>query len=179
VGAGTLGVPLDAGILAAALLGLAVACALWWAYFDVVAIAAERRLRRAEGSEALAIARDSYSYLHLPMVTGIIFFSVGVKKTLAHVGDPLHTVPAVALCGGVALYLLAHVAFRLRNMHTWSVRRVVCAGILVALIPAAVSLPAIVTLALVAVISAGLIAYEAIRYAEAREQLRRAALSPG
>jgi low temperature requirement protein LtrA len=179
VGAGTLGVPLDAGILAAALLGLAVACALWWAYFDVVAIAAERRLRRAEGSEALAIARDSYSYLHLPMVAGIIFFAVGVKKTIAHVGDPLHTVPAVALCGGVALYLLAHVAFRLRNMHTWSVRRVVCAGILVALIPAAVSLPALVTLALVAAISAGLIAYEAIRYAEARERLRRAALSPG
>jgi low temperature requirement protein LtrA len=179
LGAGTLGIPLDAGIVAAALLGLAVACAMWWAYFDVVAIAAERRLRRAEGSEALAIARDSYSYLHLPMVTGIIFFSVGVKKTLAHVGDPLHTVPAVALCGGVALYLLAHVAFRLRNMHTWSVRRVVCAGILIALIPLAVSLPALVTLALVAGISAGLIAYEAIRYAEARERLRRAALSPG
>jgi len=179
VGAGTLGVPLDAGVVTGALLGLVVACALWWAYFDVVALAAERRLRRAEGSEALAIARDSYSYLHLPMVAGIIFFSVGVKKTLAHVGDPLHTVPAVALCGGVALYLLAHVAFRLRNMHSWSVRRVVCAAILLALIPAAVSLPALLTLGLVAAVSAGLIAYEAIRYAEARDRLRRAALSPG
>src|SRR4051794_9503929 len=179
VGAGTLGVPLDAGVVTGALLGLVVACALWWAYFDVVALAAERRLRRAEGSEALAIARDSYSYLHLPMVAGIIFFSVGVKKTLAHVGDPLHTVPAVALCGGVALYLLAHVAFRLRNMQSWSVRRVVCAAILLALIPAAVSLPALLTLGLVAAVSAGLIAYEAIRYAEARDRLRRAALSPG
>ena len=179
LGATTVGAPLDAGIVLAALLGLAVACALWWAYFDVVALAAERRLRRAEGSEALAIARDSYSYLHLPMITGIIFFAVGVKKTIAHVGDPLHTVPAVALCGGVALYLLAHVAFRLRNMGTWSVRRVVCAGILIALIPAAVSLPALLTLALVAAVSAGLIAYEAIRYADARERLRRAALSPG
>ena len=179
LGATTVGAPLDAGIVLAALLGLAVACALWWAYFDVVALAAERRLRRADGSEALAIARDSYSYLHLPMITGIIFFAVGVKKTIAHVGDPLHTVPAVALCGGVALYLLAHVAFRLRNMGTWSVRRVVCAGILIALIPAAVSLPALLTLALVAAVSAGLIAYEAIRYADARERLRRAALSPG
>ena len=179
LGATTVGAPLDAGIVLAALLGLAVACALWWAYFDVVALAAERRLRRAGGSEALAIARDSYSYLHLPMITGIIFFAVGVKKTIAHVGDPLHTVPAVALCGGVALYLLAHVAFRLRNMGTWSVRRVVCAGILIALIPAAVSLPALLTLALVAAVSAGLIAYEAIRYADARERLRRAALSPG
>jgi len=179
VGAGTLGVPLDAGVVTGALLGLVVACALWWAYFDVVALAAERRLRRAEGAEALAIARDSYSYLHLPMVAGIIFFAVGVKKTIAHVGDPLHTVPAVALCGGVALYLLAHVAFRLRNMHSWSVRRVVCAAILLALIPAAVSLPALLTLGLVAAVSAGLIAYEAIRYAEARDRMRRAALSPG
>src|SRR3954447_23321951 len=179
VGAGTLGGPLDAGVVTGALLGLVVACALWWAYFDVVALAAERRLRRAEGAEALSIARDSYSYLHLPMIAGIIFFAVGVKKTLAHVGDPLHTVPAVALCGGVALYLLAHVAFRLRNMHTWSVRRVVCAGILLALIPLATTLPALGTLAIVAAISAGLIAYQAIRYAEARERLRRAALSPG
>ena len=179
LGAGTLGQEVDLGVIAAALLGLVVACALWWAYFDVVALAAERRLRRAEGAEALSIARDSYSYLHLPMIAGLIFFAVGAKKTLAHVGDPLHTVPAVALCGGVALYLLAHVAFRLRNMHTWSVRRVVCAGILIALIPAAVSLPALATLALVAGVSAGLIAYEAIRYAEARDRLRRAALSPG
>jgi low temperature requirement protein LtrA len=179
LGAGTVGHPLGVGVVTAALLGLAIACAMWWAYFDVVALAAERRLRRAEGAEALSIARDSYSYLHLPMIAGIIFFAVGVKKTLAHVGDPLHTVPAVALCGGVALYLLAHVAFRLRNMHTWSVRRVVCAGILLALIPLATTLPALGTLALVAAISAGLIVYEAIRYAEARDRLRRAALSPG
>jgi low temperature requirement protein LtrA len=179
VGAGTLGVPLDAGVVTAALLGLAIACALWWAYFDVVAIAAERRLRRAEGSEALSIARDSYSYLHMPMVAGIIFYAVGVKKTIAHVGDPLHTVPAVALCGGVAVYLLALVAVRLRNMRTWSVRRVVCAGILLALIPVAVSVPALLTLGLVAAVSAGLIAYERFRYAEDRERLRRAALSTG
>jgi low temperature requirement protein LtrA len=179
LGAGTVGQPLDVGVIAAALLGLTVACALWWAYFDVVALAAERRLRRAEGVEALSIARDSYSYLHLPMIVGIIFFAVGVKKTLVHVGDPLHTVPAVALCGGVALYLLAHVAFRLRNMGTWSVRRVVCAGVLLAMIPVGTSLPALATLAIVAGISAGLIAYEAIRYAEARDRLRRAALSPG
>jgi low temperature requirement protein LtrA len=113
------------------------------------------------------------------MIAGIIFFAVGVKKTLAHVGEPLHTVPAVALCGGVALYYLAHVAFRLRNMHTWAVRRVVCAGILVALIPLATTLPALASLAIVAAVSSGVIAYEAIRYAEARERLRKAALSPG
>ena len=175
LGAGTLGVPLGAGVITAALLGLAIAVALWWAYFDVVAIVAERKLRTAEGGEQLSIARDSYSYLHLPMVTGIIFFAVGVKKTLAHVGDPLETVPAVALCGGVALYLLAHIAFRLRNVGTVNRQRLVVAAILIALIPAAVSLPALATLVIVAAITAGLIAYEAVRFAEARERVRASA----
>ena len=84
---------LDAGVIVAALLGFAVAACLWWAYFDVVAIVAERRLTETEGNAQLAMARDSYSYLHLPMVAGIILFAVGVKKTMGHVGDPLEIVP--------------------------------------------------------------------------------------
>src|SRR5215203_2117908 len=71
-------------------------------------LVAERRLSAAQGEERARLARDSYSYLHLPMVAGIIFVALGVKQTLSHVGDPLGTVPAVALCGGVALYLLGH-----------------------------------------------------------------------
>jgi low temperature requirement protein LtrA len=165
---------LNAGVIVAALLGFTVAGCLWWAYFDVVAIAAERRLTQTQGNAQLAMARDSYSYLHLPMVAGIILFAVGVKKTMGHVGDPLETVPAVALCGGVALYLFAHVLFRLRNMHSLSRRRLVVSVVLVAIIPAAVELPALATLALVAALCAGLIAYESIRYAEARDRLRHA-----
>ena len=84
---------LDAGVIAAALLGFAVASCLWWAYFDVVAIVAERRLKETEGNAQLAMARDSYSYLHLPMIAGIILFAVGVKKTMGHVGDPLEIPP--------------------------------------------------------------------------------------
>ena len=174
LGAGTLGVPLSVGVVTAAALGLAVAVALWWAYFDVVAIVAERKLREAEGSAQLEMARDSYSYLHLPMVAGIVFFAVGVKKTLAHVGDPLETVPAVALCGGVALYLLSHVAFRLRNVRTLNKQRLLVAAVLLALIPAAVTLPALGTLGVVAAVVAGLIAYEAIRFTEARDRVRHA-----
>ena len=81
-------------------------------------IVAERRLREATGKAQLTMARDSYSYLHLPMVAGIILFAVGVKKTLVDLGEPLATVPAVALCGGVALYLGAHILFRLRNVRS-------------------------------------------------------------
>jgi low temperature requirement protein LtrA len=165
---------LDTGVIVAALLGFAVATCLWWAYFDVVAIVAERRLTETVGNAQLAMARDSYSYLHLPMVAGIILFAVGVKKTMGHVGDPLETVPAVALCGGVALYLVAHVLFRLRNVRSLNRPRLVVTVALVAIHPAAVELPALATLALVAALCAGLIAYEAIRYAEARARVRHA-----
>jgi low temperature requirement protein LtrA len=164
---------LDAGIVAAGLLGVVVAAALWWVYFDVTAIVAERRLTEAaEGRERNEIARDSYSYLHFPMVAGIALIAVGIKHTIGHVEDPLKLVPAVALLGGAALYLLAHVAFRLRNMHSLSGRRLVCAIALLALLPAGVALPSLLTLGLLAALLAALIAYEALRYADARERVR-------
>ncbi|MBA2462287.1 MAG: low temperature requirement protein A [Actinobacteria bacterium] len=166
---------LSTGVVVAALLGLAVAAGLWWAYFDVVAIVAERKLREMTGDAQLAMARDSYSYLHLPMIGGIVLFAVGVKKTLGHVGDPLEAVPAVALCGGVALYLAAHLLFRLRNVRTLSKQRLVASVLLLALVPLAVELPALATLALVAGIVTGLIAYEALRFAAARDRVRHPA----
>jgi low temperature requirement protein LtrA len=164
---------IDAGIVAASALGMVVAAALWWVYFDVTAIVARRRLARARtGREQNNIARDSYSYLHFPMIAGIALVAVGLTVTLAHVGEELALVPAVALLGGAALYLLAHVAFRLRNVRTLSVRRLVCAVVLLALLPAAVSLPALATLGILAGLLSALIAYEAIRYAESRDRVR-------
>ena len=114
----------DAGVVVAATLGVAVAAALWWLYFDVVALVAERRLARAAvGREQNELARDSYSYLHFPMVAGIVLLALGLKKTLGDVGDPLDAVPATAMLGGTAVYLLAHVAFRLRNVRTLNRQR--------------------------------------------------------
>jgi low temperature requirement protein LtrA len=163
----------DAGVVAAAVLGIAIAAAVWWLYFDVVARVAERRLARAAvGREQNELARDSYSYLHFPMVAGIVLSALGLKKTLEHVGDPLELVPAIAMLGGTALYLLAHVAFRLRNLHTLNKQRLLCAGVVVALIPAAVELPALATLAILAALLSALIAYEAIRFAELRDRIR-------
>ena len=66
-------------------------------------------LPRARGDEQAVIARDSYSYLHLPMIAGIVLFALGVKKTIGDVDEPLKTVPAVALFGGIALYFAGHV----------------------------------------------------------------------
>ena len=164
---------LDAGVVTAAVLGVAIAAALWWLYFDIVALVAERRLSNAApGKERNAIARDSFSYLHLPMVAGIVLLALGLKTALAHVGDALHAVPAFALLGGTALYLLAHVAFRWRNVHRFSTQRLVCAIVLVALVPLAMEIPALASLAILAVLLAALIAYENARFAELRDRLR-------
>jgi low temperature requirement protein LtrA len=140
----------------------------------VVALVAQRSLsKKAEGRERNEQARDSYSYLHFPMVAGIVLLAVGIKKTLADVDEPLELVPAVAMLGGAAAYLLAHVAFRLRNIHTLNVQRLVCAILLVALIPAAVELPSLATLGILASLLTALIVYEVLRFAELRERLRR------
>ena len=163
----------DAGVVTAAVLGVAVAAALWWLYFDVVAIVAERRLSAtAPGRERNELARDSYSYLHFPMVAGIVLLALGLKKTLGDVADPLKLVPAAALLGGVALYLLAHVAFRLRNVRTLNVPRLVTAAVAVALLPAARAMPALATLAVLAALLTGLLIFESVRYAEARDRIR-------
>ncbi|HEU0318887.1 MAG TPA: low temperature requirement protein A, partial [Solirubrobacteraceae bacterium] len=164
---------ISVGIVTAAVLGTAVAAAFWWLYFDVVALAAERRLSRARaGRERNSMARDSFSYLHFPMVAGIALVAVGLKKTLARVDDPLALVPAVAMLGGTAVYLTAHVAFRLRNIGTLNRQRLVATAVLLALIPAGVRLPALATLAVLAAVLAVLITYEAVRFAEARARIR-------
>jgi low temperature requirement protein LtrA len=174
LGVGATAEAITAGVIVAAVLGIVVISALWWAYFDVVAIVAERRLAEATGAARAALARDSYSYLHMPMIAGIILFALGLKKTLNGWDEPLEIVPAVGLCGGLALYFAAHVAFRLRNVHSLSRRRLVVAAGLLGLIPLATEVDALVALALVSAVCAGLIAYEAIRFREARARVRAA-----
>jgi low temperature requirement protein LtrA len=167
-------VGLGPGVVTAAVLATAVSAALFWLYFDVVALVAARRLQNApEGRERNEIARDSFSYLHFPMVAGIVLVAVGFEETLIHVDAHLHLVAATALLGGAALYLLAHVAFRWRNVHRFSRQRVVAAVVCVAGIPVATAIPALATLAGLALVLALLIADERRRFAELRDRLRR------
>jgi low temperature requirement protein LtrA len=165
---------LTAGVIVGAIFGVAIAVAMWWTYFDVVALVAGQDLARHQGEVRTRMARDSYSYLHLPMVAGIVLFALGLKKVLAGYDHELKDVAAVALCGGVALYLLAHVAFRWRNRHTLARRRLVVAGLLLAVIPLALEIDALASLGIVAVLMLALITYETIRFAEPRARLRHA-----
>jgi low temperature requirement protein LtrA len=106
------------------------------------------------------------------MVAGIIFAALGLEQTLAHTGDPLGTIPAVALCGGVALYLLGHNAFRLRYEGSLSVPRLVVALVCLALIGVGVTVPSLVTLAVLTALLCGLAAFETASSREFRRELR-------
>jgi low temperature requirement protein LtrA len=171
IGAGLEG-EVDAGVVVAAALGLIVACALWWAYFDWVALDAERRLLRARGDTRAMLARDAYAYLHLPMIAGIVLLALGVKKTIGDVGEPLKTAPAAALFGGIALYYAGHVGVRFRNTRTLYRGRLIAMVVAVALIPVATEVDALVAMGLAAALTSAVIAYEAVRYAEARRRVR-------
>ena len=172
IGAGVHGERLDAGVVTAALLAAAAIAAMWWAYFDVVAPVAERRMRAAPPEERVRIARDSYTFLHLPMVAGIVLLAAGIKAAIGDVGEPLDTIGAIELCGGPALYLVAHILFRLRNVHSLNLQRIVASVVLLALIPVVTRVSGLAALTLVAAVLVGLIVYEALRFREARARIR-------
>src|SRR3954449_5339982 len=161
------------GIAAAAVLGIGLTSGMWWTYFDVVSILSARRLAdAAPGREQNEKARDVFSYLHLLLVGGILLVAVGLKKTLAHVDDPLANMPAFALTMGLAIYMLGHVAIRLRNAGSLSRRRLGLAVALVLLYPAATALPALATLAIMNLLLWALIADETRLYGEGRYRVR-------
>jgi low temperature requirement protein LtrA len=166
------GFTLSTGQVFAALFGIAAVAALWWAYFDVVAIVAERRLIEAPAGEQAPLARDAYSYLHYPLIAGIVLLALGLKETLAHTGEDLETVPAIALCCGPALYLLGQIAFRERVLGSFSPHRAFTAIALLALIPLALGADALVALGAVTAVLAILIAYEAVHFREQRTRVR-------
>ena len=166
------GAHLDAGTVMLVALGVVLVSALWWLYFDVAAIFARTRLMETVGLERARLARDSYAYLHLPMVAGIVLLAFGIETSLHQIGEPLDIVAAVALCGGTALYLLAHIAFLFRATHYLFRRRTLGAAVLLAAIPVAATVPAFASLALVTAVCSAVVAYEAIRHRAGRTRIR-------
>ena len=159
------------------MLGFAVATSFWLAYFDFFTIRAEQILTCRTGVERAALARDVFTYLHLPMVAGIVLFAFAMKKTLADVDDELATIPALGLCGGPALYLFAYVALacacRARSAGTPDRR-----DRLRLLWPVALVVPALVALTLVATVWVGLHAYEIIWWRKPAHERARSEYRP-
>jgi low temperature requirement protein LtrA len=128
IGVGARGEKLDTALMAAVSLGLMITIGLWWTYFDRFAQAAEARLR--EHDDPVLAAADAYSYLHLVIVAGIIIFAVGINHMIHAVDKPLHAAARLAMCGGVALYLMGHVGFRLRIVGEFGAEKTIVAAAL-------------------------------------------------
>ncbi|MGD9956840.1 MAG: low temperature requirement protein A [Candidatus Nanopelagicales bacterium] len=164
----------DVRTIIAVVIGFVSVACLWWLYFDVVAIAAQRRLASVDVALRNDLARDSYNYLHLPMVAGIVLLALGLKKSFADIDSELKLVASFALFGGVALYLIGHLLFRRRNMGSWNAQRAVVAVVLVGCIPLGVVLPAWASLVLLMSLLLALVTYETLHFAPWRKHLRAA-----
>ena len=180
IGVGVAKEPISWVIIAASVLGLLLASALWWAYFDVSALLGEHALATEPQQTRARLARNAYSYAHLPLVLGIVLVAFGLKEVLLYVSDsshhsltdPLPTVALAALVGGVVIYLLGHVVFKWLTVHTVSVVRLVVAGVLLLAGPLIVGLPALAQLGVVATVVACAMLVETIVFAESRRQIR-------
>ncbi|MFZ0324840.1 MAG: low temperature requirement protein A [Actinomycetes bacterium] len=161
--------------LSSALLAGVLAVCFWWLYFDITSRMGEVKLASLPPVEQALVARDSYTYLHLPMVAGIVLVALGVKKTLAHPDAPLTAVAVVGLIGGAALYLVALNAFRWRNVRSINWPRTYVALGLLAYGAASWTLETsgVVDLGVVAGLLTVLAAYETHRAGEFRSTLHR------
>ena len=179
IGIGIGSLPMSWLVAGAAVCGLALAAGMWWTYFDVVARVSEHRLTRATGTERTKLATDSYTFLHLPLIAGIVLVALGLKKAFLYIadtehhtpGEALHGVPIWTLTGGIALYLIALSALRKRNLGSWNVQRLAVGILLVAATPLLKHVPAAVLLLVVAGVVLGLIGFERLRFAEWRRQV--------
>ena len=172
IGIGASGLAIDSKVVIPSLLGLGIIVAMWWTYFDVNALAAERHLKALSGVPQVRLAQHAFTYLHLPMIIGAIFFSLGVKKTLAHTDEVLSMIPAVALCGGLILYLLGQVALRARCGRSVAWPRIVAVLTLGALIGVSGEINALVLLSAVSLVFVLLVAYETVVERTSRRRIR-------
>jgi len=100
----------NASTIAAFLVAFVASVAMWWIYFNV---GAERASDTIAGSDDPGrFARLSYTYLHLPLVAGIIVTAVGDELVLVHPADHTDLKTMLVVIGGPALYLLGNLLFK-------------------------------------------------------------------
>jgi low temperature requirement protein LtrA len=180
IGVGVAERPISVPIIVASVLGLLLASAMWWAYFDVSALQGEHALTSEPIETRPRLGRNAYSFAHLPLVIGVVLTAFGIKKVLEYVSDttdhtltdPLKGVALGALVGGVVFYLLAHVLFKWLTVHHLSVIRLAAAAIMLLAAPLIDSLPALGQLGFVAGVLTLTLVVESLIWAESRHQIR-------
>jgi low temperature requirement protein LtrA len=182
IGVGVTHLPISWPIVLAAVLGLTIAASLWWSYFDTHVLICERALAGAKGDDQVRMARGAFTFMHLPLLIGIVMLALGLKKVLGYVGgenghtlaDPLYGPPLWALYGGVSLFMFGYSGVAWRCIRNFQVQRLVLGGVLLALVPLVSYLPAMASLAVLTLLLVGLIGYEWALYKDMRTEIRHA-----
>lgn len=180
IGVGVAELPITWPILVAAALGLLLASAMWWAYFDVSALIGEQALAAEPAETRARLGRTAFTFAHMPMIVAIVVTAVGLKKVLEYVGDtehhdladPLKGVALGALVGGVVVYLLAHVVFKWLVARELNPVRLAASAALLAAWAPLVRVPALGQLALVAGVVVLALVVETVVFAERRREIR-------
>jgi len=172
IGIGTSHLTRDATYAVSVIVAFAGVAALWWAYFDFTATAAERALRRASSTARGPLARDVFTYFHYPIVLGIIFYAVAAKKTLEHPLDPLSEPGRWALGLGVAFFFVGFALMRFRVVRRVAWERLGAAALALVLAVSLARPDAIVTLGVVVAVMVVSVGVETLRLHDLRASLR-------
>ena len=176
IGVGAADLPVSVPVLGGAVLGIGLSICLWWLYFDVVALAAERILAQRKDVARTTLGTEAYTYLHFVLIAGIVISALGVEEVLASVDSvgAFGLFGAAALFGGTSLYLAGHALFWRRVGGTWPPSRLGVATLLLALAPVGATVPPLGALAIVVSIIVALVTFETVLYAERRKAVRKA-----
>ena len=172
IGIGTSDLPRDSTYALSVVVAFAGVAALWWAYFDFTAVAAERALRRASPAVRGPLARDVFTFFHYPVVLGIIFYAVAAKKTLEHPLYPLSEAGRWALGLGVAIFLCGFALMRFRVIRRIAWERLAAAAVALVLAVGLDGTDAVVTLGVVIAVLVLSVAIETARLRAVRAEIR-------
>ena len=179
IGSGVAQLPLSGSVLLGSGFGIGIGIALWWAYFHHLSPKTEQAVTRRSGVERANIATQVYTYLHFPLIAGIVIAALGIETAFGHIAG--FAAPglfsAFALGGGVALYLAGTGFLWLRVSGEWSLPRFAAAVLLLALIPVLAIVPAVVALGVVFLIVVVLAVSEGLLGQRAKLPSKRSAAS--
>jgi low temperature requirement protein LtrA len=162
----------DVGLSASVTVALGLAfmssTALWWLYFSDTARLLAGRIGASGFEETGALGRDVFTYLHLPIIAGIVLMAVGDELVIAHPDESLELSGAVTMLGGPALYLVGLVGCLLRIGRGTPGPTVVTVVVLVGAIPLATMVSGMATISFLVIILVGLAVVDHRRQTTAR-----------
>jgi low temperature requirement protein LtrA len=164
IGSGVAQLPLSGMVLLGSGLGLGIGIGLWWAYFHHAAPRIESAVARQDGVKRSELATQVYTYLHFPLIAGVVIVALGIETSVGHVADSVAPglFSAVALGSGAALYLATTGLIWLRVSGEWALPRFGVAALLLIAIPVLAIVPAAVALTIVFVLVVGLAVAEGL-----------------